>query len=180
VSIAQQGTKTDQLMKEQNRNWKEVVENDLNMLGHRNWILVVDKAFPEQSTPGMKYLYIEQELLPTMEYLLQLLDQSTHIRPVIYRDQELEFITESQVKGIAAFKAAARQVLGDRPIETLLHEDVFSLLDESAELFKVLVIKTNTVLPYTSFFLQLDCAYWGPEQETILREKMKRELKARE
>lgn len=26
--------------------WKEVLDADLHLLGHRNWILVVDKAVP--------------------------------------------------------------------------------------------------------------------------------------
>jgi len=28
------------------------------------------------------------------------------------------------------------------------------------------------ILPYTSVFLQMDCAYWGPEQEKQLRDQM--------
>jgi hypothetical protein len=27
-------------------------------------------------------------------------------------------------------------------------------------------------LPYTTVFLQLDCAYWGPDNEKRLRERM--------
>ena len=27
--------------------WRAVLEEDLHLLGHRNWILVVDKAFPQ-------------------------------------------------------------------------------------------------------------------------------------
>jgi hypothetical protein len=34
------------------------------------------------------------------------------------------------------------------------------------------VIKTNCTMPYTSVFLQLDCAYWGAEDEQLLRENM--------
>ena len=48
------------------------------------------------------------------------------------------------------------------------------MLDESSSLFRVLVIKTNCTLPYTSVFLQLDCSYWGPENEKVLRENMSR------
>ena len=45
-------------------------------------------------------------------------------------------------------------------------------LDESSSLFTTLVIKTNCTIPYTSVFLQLDCAYWGAENEAVLRQKM--------
>jgi hypothetical protein len=152
--------------------WKEILEKDLHLLGHRNWILVVDKAFPEQSSPGMKYLYVEEELLPTLEYVLGALDKSTHVNPVIYRDKELSFITEDQMPGIEAFRSSAAEVLEGRPVNTLLHDEVFSMLDESSSLFRVLVIKTSCTLPYTSIFLQLDCSYWGPDNEELLRERM--------
>ena len=152
--------------------WKEVLENDLHLLGHRNWILVVDKAFPEQSSPGMKYIYVEEDLLPILKHVLHLMESSTHVSPVIYSDKELSYITQEQVPGIDKFKVDREEILAGRKVNTLLHDDVFSLLDESSSLFKTLVIKTNTVLPYTSVFLQLDCSYWGPENEELLRQRM--------
>jgi hypothetical protein len=157
---------------EELKTWKEVLEEDLHLLGHRNWILVVDKAFPEQSSPGMKYIYVDQDLLPTLEHVLGALDKSTHVKPIIYQDKELSFISEEQVAGIDAFRSSADKVLESRTVNTLLHDEVFSMLDESSSLFRVLVLKTNCTLPYTSVFLQLDCSYWGPESETILRERM--------
>lgn len=152
--------------------WKQVLEHDLPLLGHRNWILVVDKAFPEQSSEGMKYLYVEQDLLPTLEYVLEALDNSTHVKPIIYQDKELSYITEEQVPGIETFRSAAERTLDGRPVNTLLHSNVFNMLDESASLFRVLVIKTSCTIPYSSVFLQLDCSYWGPENEALLRERM--------
>ena len=152
--------------------WKKVLEKDLHLLGHRNWILVVDKAFPEQSSAGMKYIYVEQDLLPTLEHVLGALDNSNHVKPIIYQDKELSFIKEEQVDGIEAFRSAAAKTLDGRAVNTLLHDEVFQMLDESSSLFRVLVIKTNCILPYTSVFLQLDCSYWGPENEKTLRELM--------
>jgi hypothetical protein len=31
-------------------------------MGHRNWILIVDKAFPEQNAAGMEYIYANEDL----------------------------------------------------------------------------------------------------------------------
>jgi len=157
---------------EELKTWEEVLEEDLHLLGHRNWILVVDKAFPEQSSAGMKYIYVDQDLLPTLEQVLGALDKSTHVLPIIYQDKELSFITEEQVNGIEAFRSAAARTLDGRGVNTLLHDEVFSMLDESSSLFRVLVIKTSCTLPYTSVFLQLDCSYWGAENEKLLRESM--------
>ncbi|RLD68960.1 MAG: hypothetical protein DRJ29_03240 [Bacteroidetes bacterium] len=166
-----QTTSQPQVVKEEST-WTQVLEKDLHLLGHRNWILVVDKAFPEQSSPGMKYIYVEQDLLPTLDHVLGALDKSTHVKPIIYQDKELSYIAEEQVSGIEAFRSAAAKTLEGRGVNTLLHDEVFSMLDESSSLFRVLVIKTNCTLPYTSVFLQLDCSYWGPENEKNLRELM--------
>ncbi|MFH0757214.1 MAG: hypothetical protein V2B15_08010 [Bacteroidota bacterium] len=152
--------------------WQQTLARDLHLLGHRNWILVVDKAFPEQSSPGMKYIYVEQDLIPTLAHVLTAVESSTHVKPLIYRDRELAFITEEQVPGIETFRRESSTLLEDREVLTLLHDDVFALLDNSASLFRVLVIKTNCTLPYTSVFLQLDCAYWNSDQEKALRESM--------
>jgi hypothetical protein len=152
--------------------WQQVLEKDLHLLGHRNWILVVDKAFPEQSSAGMKYLYVEEDLLPTLAYVLEQIESSTHVKPIIYRDKELSFISEQQVAGIDSFREKSESLLEGREVNTLLHDDVFRLLDESSSLFKVLVIKTKCTIPYTSVFLQLDCAYWNSEDEMKLRDRM--------
>ena len=87
--------------------WKDVLKEDLHLLGHRNWILVVDKAFPEQSSAGIKYIYVEDGLLPTLEHVLDEVESSTHVKPIIYRDRELSFIAEEQVDGIDELHLAA-------------------------------------------------------------------------
>ena len=57
--------------------------------------------------------------------------------------------------------------------QSILHDSVFTKLDEASKLFKIVVLKTNETIPYTSVFLQLDCSYWNAEKEKQLREKMK-------
>lgn len=172
IHSCQRVVPTDAPAREQT--WQEVLENDLHLLGHRNWILVVDKAFPEQSSPGMKYIYADQELLPTLEYVLKLLESSTHVTPILYRDKELNFIAEEQAPGISSFRTESELLLEGQVVNTMLHDEVFTMLDESSSLFRTLVIKTNATLPYTSVFMKLDCAYWNPENEQKLRQEMLR------
>jgi hypothetical protein len=94
------------------------------------------------------------------------------VSPMIYRDLELNYLTDNEVPGIELFRAESDSLLSGTPIHSMLHEEVFRQLDESSSLFTTLVIKTNCTLPYTSVFMQLDCAYWGPEDEKALRERM--------
>lgn len=153
--------------------WQETVRKKLDLMGHRNWILVVDKAFPEQSSPGMTYLYVDQALVPTLKEVLDLAAACSHVSPVVYRDLELKYLSDNEVPGIETFREESDRLFAGQPIQYLLHEEVFSMLDESASLFTTLVIKTSCTLPYSSVFLQLDCAYWGAEEEKALRERMK-------
>ena len=40
--------------------------------------------------------------------------------------------------------------------------------------FRVLIIKTDMTLPYTSVFCELDCGYWSAAAEQRLREALKK------
>jgi hypothetical protein len=153
--------------------WQQKFDGTLPLLGHRNWVLVVDKAFPAQTAPGMEVVNTGEDMAPVLQYVLDAIDSSTHVRPTIYRDKEWTYITEDQVKGTDALKASTAKILNGKEIQTILHDSVFTKLDEASRLFKVLVLKTNAVIPYSSVFLQLDCAYWNAEQEKALRERMK-------
>jgi len=153
--------------------WKPELDKKILMLGHRNWILIVDKAFPEQNAPGMEYLYANDDLLPVLKEVFTKLEQSGHVKPVIYQDKELGYITEAQAKGVKQFVTRSKSIFGSSKVQTLLHDSVFKKLDLESKLFKVLVIKTNETIPYTSVFLQLDCAYWNGEKEKQLRLNMR-------
>ena len=155
------------------KNWEQQFGEKLLMLGHRNWILVVDKAFPEQSSPGMEYIYANEKLLPVLKQVLNKIHQSTHVKPIIYQDKELNYITEDQAKGVKQLVQGSKLIFDLQPVKTMLHDSVFKKLDAGSQLFKVLVIKTNETIPYSSVFLQLDCAYWNSDKEKQLRINMK-------
>jgi len=46
---------------------------------------------------------------------------------------------------------------------------------KASELFRIVVLKTEQVIPYSSVFLQLDCKYWPAENEKQLRESMRKD-----
>jgi|SRR5215217_1091175 len=154
--------------------WKSKFYEKLPMLGHRNWILVVDKAFPEQNAAGIEYIYANENLNAVLKQVLSQVNQSGHVKPIIYQDKELNFITEEQASGVTELKSAIKSTIGNQPVQTLLHDSVFKKLDTESKLFKVLVIKTNEVIPYTSVFLQLDCAYWNGDKEVQLRKSIQK------
>lgn len=154
-------------------NWKQQLNKELPLLGHRNWILVVDKAFPMQSSSGMEVINTDENMLSVLKYTLEKINASSHVKPIIYTDREINYITEAQVSGSGDYKTQLKSALGKLPVQSLLHDSVFVKMDASSKLFKVLILKTNETIAYSSVFIQLDCAYWNSENEIQLRDAMK-------
>ena len=158
---------------EDRMNWRSAVRERLPLLGHRNWILVVDKAFPAQNGPGIETINADVGLIDVLKLTLQQIDSSTHVKPIIYCDKELRYITAEQVESIDAFRKELAGALGGNTPQVIPHDSVFVKIDGAAKLFKILVLKTNETIPYSSVFIQLDCKYWSGEKEAVLREAMK-------
>ncbi len=156
------------------KGWKEQLNDELPLLGHRNWILVVDKAFPAQTASGIKVINTGESLQDVLQFTLQKIDRSLHVKPIIYTDKELAYITPAMVSYIDNYKKQLQKTLNGIEPLTLLHDSVFVKIDKAAKLFKVIVLKTEETIPYSSVFLQLDCKYWSPLQEQELRELMKK------
>ena len=173
MSCNPEAKETVHQQQEASMDWKTQFNQTLPLLGHRNWIVVADKAFPKQNAAGMQVINTNENLLPVLQYVLQQVKASPHVKPVIFRDKELQFITEDQAKGVKEFDKEAVKLFGSQEVQTILHDSVFTKLDNASKLFTVVVLKTNETIPYTSVFLQLDCAYWSADKERQLRVIMK-------
>lgn len=152
--------------------WRVRLSEELPLLGHRNWIAVVDSAYPLQTSGGIETVETDSDQLDVVRAVLDELSKAKHVRPVIFTDAELKLVPESDAKGVSAYREALADLLGkDRP-ESLPHEQIINKLDEAGKTFHILVLKTNLTIPYTSVFLRLDCGYWDDAAEKRLREKM--------
>lgn len=158
-------------------NWKKQLNLQVPLLGHRNWILVVDKAFPAQNGAGIVTINTGEPLLPVLQYTLDQINSSTHVKPLIFTDKELNYITATQVPEIEKFKTKLFEIIPREGVQTMLHDSVFVKIAKASELFRIIVLKTEQVIPYSSVFLQLDCKYWPAEDERLLRESMRNNLK---
>ena len=155
--------------------WKEELKSQVQLFGHRNWIMIVDAAYPSQSKPAIKTIWTGESQLKVIKEALEATDQAAHISSVVFLDKEIDFILEKDAKGIDEYRTQLMKLLEGKPITKKLHEELIADIDSAADTFHVLVLKTNSTIPYTSVFLRLECGYWNPEQETILREIMKNE-----
>ncbi len=161
----------------QSMDWNETedleeLEELITLLGHRNWLLLTDMAFPLLSAPGVQTVSSDVELLAALDFVLELLGDQPHVRPIAWLDAELDFVQEEWAPGISHFRQELLERLRGFPIYRLPHEQLIAKVSEAAQQFQVSVVKTRTCLPYTSVFLELDCAYWDVERERKLREAM--------
>jgi hypothetical protein len=153
-------------------NWIKKFNETLPLLGHRNWILVVDKAYPLQSAAGIETIYTDEDLLDVLKFVLKSIKKQKHTKPTVYTDKELLFMRDDLCKGVDSFKSGLTQVLSKNDVQVIPHDEIFTKLDEASRLFNVLVLKTNCLYPYTSVFMELDCGYWNSDKEKALRERI--------
>jgi L-fucose mutarotase/ribose pyranase (RbsD/FucU family) len=160
---------------ETDTSWKEVIERKLKNYGHRNWIVVADAAYPEQSNSAITTLTIDAPQLEVVSYLNEAVSRASHVRAHIYLDKEIDFVAESSSPGITDYRKGLKTILATQTVKRQLHEGIIKKLDSTANTFSVLVLKTGLTIPYTSVFYQLECGYWTEDDEQQLRKAMKKE-----
>lgn len=153
--------------------WKETLKDRLQLYGHRNWVVIADSAYPAQSRQAIETIVVDEEQIPVLQETLVVLGRCKHIEPNIYIDKELNFIGDDDAPGISSYRQKLGALLKGHEVRTLPHEEIISTLDRVGEKFRVLLIKTNMRIPYTSVFLELECGYWNPDAEKRLRISMR-------
>jgi D-ribose pyranose/furanose isomerase RbsD len=149
--------------------WRERLTASLPLLGHRNWIVVADSAYPVQARSGIETVFAGEDLVDVLEEVLAQLAATRHVRPVVHMDEELQFVGEQDAAGASECRRRLAAALQAFTIESLPHERIIERLDEAGRTFRILVIKTTATIPYTTVFLRLDCAYWSADGERRLR-----------
>jgi len=153
--------------------WTDKLAGYLPALGHRNWIVVADSAFPLQISPGIETIATGEDHFAVLAKVLEAVDGAKHIRPKIWLDKELDFVTEDLAPGADEARRRLDEALEGRGAQPLLHEELIARLDQAGKTFKIVMVKTTLAVPYTTVFLELDCGYWPSENEAKMREKMK-------
>jgi len=168
------GTAADSASRDKHKtnDWRARLNDELPLLGHRNWIAIVDSAYPLQTSIGIETVETDADQLEVVKTVLEQLSQAQHVRPVIFTDGELKLVPEADARGVTAYREALAKVLGKTEAQSLPHEEIISKLDEAGKTFHIVVLKTRMTIPYTSVFIRLECGYWTADAEKRLREAM--------
>jgi hypothetical protein len=154
------------------RDWRSKVDQEMPLLGHRNWILVVDSAYPLQTSQGVETIETNESQETVVKTVLASIDRSIQVRPLIYMDAELPEVLDADAPGASRYRDEIASILHGLPMNSLPHEQIIANIDEAGKTFHVLVLKTTMTIPYTSVFIRLDCKYWSADAEARLRQRM--------
>lgn len=152
--------------------WRARINAALPLLGHRNWILVVDSAYPLQVSPGIETIETGAPQTEVLHYVLNAVSRSIHVRPDIFLDAELPYVSDQDAPGASAYRQDLAGILRGLPVQSQLHEKLLSTVNDAGQSFHILVLKTTQTIPYTSVFIRLNCQYWSDDAEARLRARM--------
>ncbi|MDR1582242.1 MAG: hypothetical protein LBS55_03120 [Prevotellaceae bacterium] len=149
--------------------WKDELKTEIPLLGHRNWIVVTDMAYPLQTQPGIKTVYTNEAYMDILDFVYKEIEAAPHIKAMIYQDKELLYLNETDAAGIDVLRGQMTMLFGDN--RTFVpHEELINRLDEISRKFNVVILKSNLIVPYTSTFFELDCNYWDSAREKKLQQ----------
>ena len=155
--------------KQNSQPWAQQLEELLPLLGHRNWIVVTDMAYPLQTNPGITTLFAPEGYEQVVETVSSMIRRAPHVFAHVYQDQEQQRLSEQLAPGWDDYKASISKALADDEVTLVPHEELIVRLDKVSSLCRVVIIKTPLTLPYTSTFFELDCGYWDAEREAAIR-----------
>src|SRR5271169_329682 len=98
--------------------WKAKIVQTMPLLGHRNWILIVDSAYPLQTSPGVETIETHAPQLEVVRTVLSEIEKSIQVRPVVFMDAELPFISDFDAPGVSAYRTEIGELLRKSPAQS--------------------------------------------------------------
>jgi hypothetical protein len=124
---------------------------------------------PPTRPSGIETIIADEDLPIVLRYVTHSISSSKHVRATAFLDQELQFVEDKDYPGVTALREKITQTFNKNSLSSIPHSEVLSRIDEAGKTFSVLFIKTNTVIPYTSVYMRLDCGYMTDEVDKKIR-----------
>lgn len=160
---------------QQGGGWRDALMTHTSQLGYRNWIVVAEASFPAHSRAGVRQITANEEIPAVVDEVLKTLERTEHVSPSIYIAREMGAVENDYAPGIDEFRKRLQGSLHARETTELEQQSLMTLMEDANKSFEVLVIRTNTALPYTSVFMELQPGYWNSDSESRLREQLERQ-----
>jgi D-ribose pyranose/furanose isomerase RbsD len=155
--------------------WKSAVNRRTGQMGFRNWIVVAEASFPAFGRVGVHQVPANVEIPEALDYVLNAIEQTQHVKPNIYLTRELRSLKNDEAPGVDQLREQLQGALHGMETTSLEQESLMTLLQDANRSFDVLIIRTTSALPYSSVFIELQPGYWDAEAEQQLRDRMDQE-----
>lgn len=155
--------------------WKGAVDRQVAQLGNRNWIIVAEASFPAYSRIGVRQVNADVEIPEAVDYVLNVMERTENTRPNVYLARELRSVENDYAPGIDPLRKSITASLHGHEAVQISHQSLQLLIEDANRSFDVLVIRTQTALPYSSVYLELLPGYWDADSEEKLREQIENE-----
>lgn len=152
--------------------WIRALRSEIEGLGALNWIVITDSSFPAFGNSVSHTILSPSDLPTTLHEVIQTMESTGHVKPRVYMTRESQELEENFAPGITRHRQHLVQALHGHEAYALPENSLRMLTLEAGQKYRILVIKSQTTLPYTSVFLELESGYWDSEAETTLREHM--------
>lgn len=157
------------------RHWKSEVDHRVAQLGHRNWIVIAESSFPALSRDGLVQVEATAEVPEVLDHVMLALERTESVRAEVYLARERRSVTNEMAPGMDEMKVRVQQTLRGHETTEIDHQSLMTLLRQTQKHYQVLVVRTQSALPYSSVFLELRPGYWDAETEERLREQIQQE-----
>lgn len=153
--------------------WQSAVDEQALRLGYRNWIIIAEASFPAYNRNGIKQVTAPVEIPLALDYVMNALERTQHVRPKIYVTRELRALENDYAPGIDEYRNTITAAMHGHQPHQLDQSSLLAIIEDVNQSYNVLVVRTATALPYSSIFLELQPGYWDADAEDHLREHLK-------
>lgn len=155
--------------------WQSAVAVNAGKLGHRNWVVISEAAYPAQTRIGVKQVTAGASVPEVLDYVLKTYEQTEFVRPRIYMAREMRAVENQEAPGIDEYRKGLKEALHGHEVAELDQNSLMTLVGDASRTYEVLLIRTQTPLPYTSVYIELQPGYWDVDSESNLRKRIQRE-----
>jgi len=145
---------------------------ELTRLGARNWIVIADPTLPVLAGAGVQVLPVEANNADTLREVLDQLELQAALVPRLWVSRELTAIPENRAPGVHRYTREMKNLIRGRFHYYIDQRFIDMQLAQAAANYRVLYLKTNTHLPYSSIAIELDSGYWNPDAEAEIRQRL--------
>ncbi len=145
---------------------------NLLQLGARNWVVVADPACPLPAGTGIVSINVPASTVDAFREVLDLLEIEGAVVPRIWVSHELSAVPEDRAPGVTEHRRELEKLLLGRFHYEVNSRVIDMQIAQAAKDFRILYIRTNTRLPYSSIAIELDSGYWSSDAEAEVQRRL--------